>query len=93
MTFRKNVIRNGNAMIIDPFGEILAECDVLGDGIAVALCTPDKIDVSPGRRYIQARRTELYSPLLESAEESPVTDSGWGPVRINEPGRREDSRC
>jgi len=60
-----DTVKPGNSMIIDPFGEILAECHELGDDFAVASLTPDKITLSGGRRYIRARRPELYSILVE----------------------------
>ncbi len=74
-------VRNGNAMIIDPHGEIIAECNTLGDDVVVGLCTPEKIEVSSGRRYLRARRPELYGPLVEETGERPVIDSGWGGVK------------
>jgi predicted amidohydrolase len=70
-------VRNGNTMILDPFGEVLAECRELGDDVTVALCTAEKIDVASGRRYIRARRPELYAKLVEPAETPPVTEPGW----------------
>lgn len=70
-------IRNGNAMIIDPFGEIIAECNTLGDDVVVGLCTPEKISLSSGRRYIKARRPELYKKLIEPSKTPPVTEPGW----------------
>lgn len=70
-------VRNGNAMIVDPFGEILAECNELGDGFALGFCTGEKIGVSSGRRYIRARRPELYGKLVEPSAEPPVTSPGW----------------
>jgi predicted amidohydrolase len=70
-------VRNGNAMILDPFGEVLAECRTLGDDVAVGLCTPDKIPVSSGHRYLGARRPELFGSLVEPTERSPVTNPGW----------------
>ncbi len=70
-------IRNGNAMVIDPFGEIIAECNTLGDDVVVGCCTPDKIPVSSGYRYIRARRPELYGKLVEPPEETPQTAPGW----------------
>lgn len=70
-------IRNGNAMIIDPFGEIIAECNTLGDDVVVGLCTPEKISLSSGRRYIKARRPELYKKLIEPSKTPPVTKPGW----------------
>ncbi len=70
-------VRNGNAMILDPFGEVLAECHELGDDVAVALCTAEKLERSSGRRYIRARRPELYGKLVEPPSEPPVTQPGW----------------
>jgi predicted amidohydrolase len=74
-------IRNGNAMIIDPYGEIIAECNTLGDDVVVGLCTPEKLTDAPGRRYIRARRPDLYGKLVEAPKQRPVTDSGWGPAK------------
>jgi predicted amidohydrolase len=70
-------VRNGNAMILDPFGEILAESRALGDDVVVALCTAGKIPLSSGRRYLRARRPELYAKLVEPPPEPPATCSGW----------------
>jgi len=70
-------IRNGNAMIIDPFGEIIDECNILGDDVVVELCIPEKISLSSGRRYIKAQRPELYQKLIEPSDEPPVTKPGW----------------
>ncbi len=60
-----DTIKPGNAMIIDPFGEVLVESHALGDDVVVGLLTPDKIELSGGRRYIRARRPELYGKLTE----------------------------
>jgi predicted amidohydrolase len=76
-----NQIRNGNAMIIDPHGEIVIECNSFGDDVVVGLCTPEKIDDSPGRRYLRARRPELYGKLTEIGSQPPAIDSGWGIVK------------
>lgn len=70
-------IRNGNAMVIDPYGEIIAESNVLGDDIVVGLCTPDKIANSSGQRYIKARRPELYGKMVEPPAEPAETHPGW----------------
>lgn len=70
-------VRNGNSMILDPFGHVVDECHELGDDIAVGLCTAEKIQNSSGRRYLRARRPELYAPLLQSSDEPPVTEPGW----------------
>lgn len=70
-------IRNGNAMVLDPFGEVIAECNTLGDDVIVALCTADKIPVSSGYRYLRARRPELYGKLVEPPAEPSTTAPGW----------------
>ena len=70
-------VRNGNAMILDPFGEVVAECTQLGDDLAVGLCTAEKIAASSGRRYLRARRPELYQELVRPSSRPPVTAPGW----------------
>jgi predicted amidohydrolase len=70
-------VRNGNAMILDPFGEILSECTSLGDDVTVALCTGDKFAPASGTRFRKARRPELYAKLVEPPAEPPITKPGW----------------
>jgi predicted amidohydrolase len=74
-----DTIKPGLAMIIDPFGEILVESHALGDDVVVGLLTPEKIEVSSGRRYIRARRPELYAKLVEPPPPGtrPVNEPGW----------------
>ena len=55
-----DTIKNGNAMITDPFGEIIVESNALEDDVVIGHCTADKIEVSSGHRYLRARRPELY---------------------------------
>lgn len=70
-------VRNGNAMILDPFGEVITECTKLGDDVTVGLCTAEKLSVSSGRRYIRARRPDLYGKLVEPPAEPSETCPGW----------------
>ena len=70
-------VKPGLSMILDPYGEIIAECTKLGDDIAIALCTVDKIPNSSGRRYLRARRPDLYGKLVEAPKEPPMTQPGW----------------
>lgn len=72
-----DTIKGGNAMIIDPFGEVMAESRALGDDVVVGLLTPEKLEQSSGRRYLRARRPQLYGKLVEPPEEPPVTLPGW----------------
>ena len=70
-------VRNGNSMILDPLGEVITECHALDDDVAIGLCTADKIGVASGRRYLRARRPDLYGKLVEPSAEPPVTAPGW----------------
>jgi len=58
-------IKPGGSLILDPYGEILAECRSLGDEVVVATATPEKLGLASGGSYIRARRPELYSKMLE----------------------------
>lgn len=57
-------LKNGCSMIIDPFGDIIAECRALGDDIAIATITPEKLTQAGGNRYIKARRPDLYRHII-----------------------------
>ncbi len=63
-------LKNGCSMIIDPFGDIIAECRSLGDEFTIANCVYKKLQDSGGRRYIAARRPELYGDILGRKHES-----------------------
>jgi predicted amidohydrolase len=58
-------IKPGGSLILDPFGEVLAECRSLGDEIVTATMTAEKLDLASGRSYIRARRPELYARFVE----------------------------
>jgi len=62
-----NQLKNGCSMIIDPFGDILVECRMLGDDMVTATLTPEKLTQAGGHRYIQARRPELYGDIISKA--------------------------
>ena len=66
-------------MILDPFGEILVESAALGDDVVTALCTADKLEVASGRRFLRARRPDLYGKLVEPPPpgQEPRTNPGW----------------
>lgn len=57
-------LKNGCSMIIDPFGDILAECRKLDNEFVMATLTPDKLKQAGGNRYIKARRPELYRDII-----------------------------
>jgi predicted amidohydrolase len=60
-------LKNGCSMIIDPFGDIIAECRNLGDDFVTAALTPEKLKQSGGSRYINARRPDLYRDIIGEA--------------------------
>ena len=57
-------LKNGCSMIIDPYGDIIAECRKLGDEIQTAILTPDKLTKAGGYRYKKARRPDLYRDII-----------------------------
>ena len=57
-------LKNGCSMILDPFGDIIAECRRLGDDIAIATLTPEKLKLAGGYRYKKARRPDLYRDII-----------------------------
>ncbi|WP_336518496.1 nitrilase family protein [Pollutibacter soli] len=63
-------LKNGCSMILDPFGDILAECRMLGDGFVTATITPEKLKQSGGYRYLNARRPDLYRDIIGVAHKS-----------------------
>ena len=56
-------VRTGNAMILDPYGRTLAETNEPDDRMVVADLDLGLIPQSTRRRWITARRPELYRPL------------------------------
>jgi predicted amidohydrolase len=69
-------LKNGNSMIIDPFGEVLTELRSFEDDIAIASITKDKIPLSGGFRYLNARRPNLYRKII-GKDHRPVTKPIW----------------
>ena len=57
-------LKNGCSMIIDPYGDIIAECRSFDDTFATATITPEKLSRAGGNRYIRARRPELYRDII-----------------------------
>lgn len=57
-------LKNGCSMVIDPFGDILAECRTFEDSFVTATLTPEKLTRSGGYRYLNARRPELYRDII-----------------------------
>jgi predicted amidohydrolase len=56
-------IRTGNAMILDPYGRVLAETWAAADAMVVADLDPALLEDATGRRWIRSRRPDLYTPI------------------------------
>ncbi len=63
-------LKNGCSMILDPFGDVIAECTKLGNDFAIGVCRPETLEQAGGHRYRQARRPELYREILGQEHES-----------------------
>ncbi|MES2519715.1 MAG: nitrilase family protein [Bacteroidota bacterium] len=57
-------LKNGCSMVIDPFGDIIAECCSFDDSFVTATIAPEKLVDAGGNRYIKARRPDLYRDII-----------------------------
>ncbi len=62
-------LKNGCSMILDPFGDVIAECRKLGNDVQTALFSPEKLTQAGGYRYIKARRPDLYKDIIGRAHQ------------------------
>ncbi|HLA54275.1 MAG TPA: nitrilase family protein [Flavitalea sp.] len=63
-------LKNGCSMIIDPFGDIIAECRALNDDVVTGTLIAENIVRAGGNRYIKARRPSLYKDILGQDHQS-----------------------
>ncbi len=70
-----NEVRTGNAMILDPYGRILAETWQAGDDMVIADLDGSLRPRCTGVRWIKARRPELYHPLTHETGQEQDTRS------------------
>lgn len=66
-------LKNGNSMLLDPYGEVLSEIKSFNDDITISKITKDKLQLSGGWRYKNARRPELYRNILGQDHQSDTT--------------------
>ena len=50
-------------MVLDPYGDVIAETRAFGDDIVVADLDASLLTTSSGRRWLRARRPDLYESL------------------------------
>ncbi|WP_099767246.1 nitrilase family protein [Chryseobacterium sp. 52] len=63
-------LKNGCSMIIDPFGDVVAECRSFDDSFETAVMIPGKLIQAGGNRYVKARRPELYRDIIGKEHDS-----------------------
>jgi len=63
-------VKNGCSMIIDPFGDVIAECRSFDNEIVIATISADKLTDAGGYRYIKARRPDLYGNIIAQPHQS-----------------------
>ena len=66
-------IRTGNAMVLDPYGRIIAETRSSEDAMVVADLDASLLETSSGRRWLRARRPELYDTLTQPTGKEKAT--------------------
>ncbi|WP_424494634.1 nitrilase family protein [Salinimicrobium sp. GXAS 041] len=69
-------LKNGCSMIVDPFGDVIAECRTLGNDITSTMLFPQHLKQAGGNRYTKARRPNLYREIL-SKENNPEQKVSW----------------
>lgn len=69
-------LKNGCSMIIDPFGDILSECRILGDDMTTTTLVPEKLTKAGGHRYLKARKPDLYRDVI-GREHEPEQKVSW----------------
>ena len=63
-------LKNGCSMILDPYGDVIAECRELNDQVVSAALVPEHLKHAGGFRYIKARRPALYKDIIGSDHKS-----------------------
>ena len=57
-------LKNGCSMILDPYGDVVAECNTFEDQIVSSVLIPEKLTLAGGYRYLKARRPQLYADII-----------------------------
>ncbi len=63
-------LKNGNSLILDPYGEIMAEVRSFDNEIVTTTITEDKLQLAGGWRYRKARRPDLYRDIIGQDHQS-----------------------
>lgn len=79
-------LKNGNSMVLDPFGNILSEVRSFEDEYCTAVLNREKLTEAGGYRYRKARRPELYAEIIGKRHQSDTA-----PVWLQKEGDKNDS--
>lgn len=60
-------VRTGNAMILNPYGEIINETDSIENDMVIADLKGADLNMCTGRRWIRGRRPALYQLLCQTS--------------------------
>lgn len=85
-------LKNGNSMILDPYGDVMTEIKSFNNEISLAKVTKDKLKLAGGWRYRNARKPELYKHIIgadHTSETKPIWLADEEPGTDNKP-RQED---
>ena len=63
-------LKNGCSMIIDPYGDIMAECRTFEDSFVSAELIHANIEKAGGTRYLNARRPDMYKDIIGKEHET-----------------------
>ncbi len=69
-------LKNGCSMILDPYGDVVAECNTFDDQVVSSILIPEKLTLAGGYRYLQARRPQLYADII-GQEHQPQQKVVW----------------
>jgi predicted amidohydrolase len=69
-------VKNGCSMVLDPYGDVIAECTELNDQVVTALCVSETLRLAGGSRYKSARRPDLYRGII-GMEHRPELKVNW----------------
>lgn len=64
-------------MVVDPCGNVVAECTELGDAYVCATISDEALAIGSGQRYLKARRPGLYGDLVAPSKEPSETRPCW----------------
>lgn len=83
-------LKNGCSMILDPFGDVIAECRKLDNDIVIATIIPEKLTQAGGYRYKNARRPDLYRNIIGQPH-TPEQKVVWLPAEESDDLQKEAS--